>query len=178
MKFSIIGKNIAVTDALNDAVVKKLGKLGRYFNTDVEAQVTLSVQKNRHIIEVTIPFNGVILRGEESTEDMYMSIDRVLDKLEKQILKYRTRLERRQKESSLKSIDVSGKEEEGVADDYSPEIVRTKRFAIKPMPVDEAVMQMDLLGHSFFVFLNSETEEVNVVYKRKDGRYGLIEPEF
>lgn len=178
MKITVTGKNIVVTDALNDSVVKKLSKLDRYFNPDVEAQVTLSVQKNHHIIEVTIPFNGVILRGEESTEDMYMSIDKVLDKLEKQILKYKTRLERRQKGNPLKSMDIIGKEIEEDTDEVNPEIVRTKRFAIKPMPVDEAVMQMDLLGHSFFVFLNSETEEVNVVYKRKDGRYGLIEPEF
>lgn len=178
MKITVIGKNIEVTDALRDTAVKKIGKLDKYFNPDVEAQVTLSVQKGRHIIEVTIPFNGIILRGEESTEDMYMSIDRVLDKLEKQINKHRTRLERKLKENSFKGMDVPPREAEDDEGEYNPTIVRTKRFAIKPMPVDEAVLQMDLLGHSFFVFLNAETEEVNVVYKRKDGRYGLIEPEF
>lgn len=178
MKITVSGKNIEVTDALRDTVVKKISKLDKYFNPDVEAQVTLSVQKGRHIIEVTIPFDGVILRGEESTEDMYMSIDKVLDKLEKQIAKHKTRLERKLKANSLKGLDVHPTEGEDNEETYNPTIVRTKKFAIKPMPVDEAVLQMDLLGHSFFVFLNAETEEVNVVYKRKDGRYGLIEPEF
>lgn len=178
MKITVIGKNIEVTDALRNTAVKKIGKLDKYFNPDVEAQVTLSVQKGRHIVEVTIPFDGVILRGEESTEDMYMSIDKVLDKLEKQINKHRTRLERRLKANSLKDFDISPKAGEDDEEQYNPTIVRTKKFAIKPMPVDEAVLQMDLLGHSFFVFLNAETDEVNVVYKRKDGRYGLIEPEF
>lgn len=177
MKITVTGKNIAVTDALKDTVIKKVSKLDKYFNPDVEAQATLSVQKNHHIIEVTIPFDGVILRAEESTDDMYTSIDNVIDKLDKQILKHKTRLERKLKGNSLKSIVTKPGDVEN-DDDYNPQIVRTKRFAIKPMPVDEAVLQMDLLGHSFFVFLNAETEEVNVVYKRKDGRYGLIEPEF
>lgn len=177
MKITVTGKNIDVTDSLRDTVIRKISKLDKYFNPDVEAQVTLSVQKNHHIIEVTIPFNGIILRGEESTGDMYTSIDNVLDKLEKQIMKHRTRLERKLKENSLKMFD----KQPGEADDeeeYNPSIVRTKKFAMKPMPVDEAVLQMDLLGHNFYVFQNAETEEVNVVYKRKDGRYGLIEPEF
>jgi putative sigma-54 modulation protein len=177
MKITVSGKNIDVTDALRDTVIKKISKLEKYFNPDVETQVTLSVQKSHHIIEVTIPFGGVILRGEESTDDMYASIDNVLDKLERQIRKHKTRLERRMRENSLRpqGEPVTAGDEE---DEYLPLIVRTKKFAIKPMPVDEAVLQMDLLGHSFFVFQNAETEEVNVVYKRKDGRYGLIEPEF
>lgn len=178
MKITVSGKNIEVTDALRDTVIKKISKLDKYFNPDVEAKVTLSVQKDRHIIEVTIPFDGVILRGEVATEDMYMSIDMVLDKLEKQIAKHKTKLERKLKANSLKGLDVHLKGGEDDEEPYDPTIVRTKRFAIKPMPVDEAVLQMDLLGHSFFVFLNAETDEVNVVYKRKDGRYGLIEPEF
>lgn len=178
MKITVTGKNIVVTDALRDTAIRKIGKLDKYFNPEVEAQVTLSVQKNHHIIEVTIPFDSVILRGEESTDDMYSSIDRVLDKLERQIRKHKTRFERKLRENSLKFADVSPVENDNEDEQYNPSIVRTKRFAIKPMPVDEAVLQMDLLGHSFFVFLNGETEEVNVVYKRKDGRYGLIEPEF
>lgn len=177
MKITVTGKNIEVTDALRDTVIRKISKLDKYFNPDVETQVTLSVQKNHHIIEVTIPFDGVILRGEESTDDMYASIDKVLDKLERQILKHKTRLERKLRENSLKGVDVKPGEAED-EEEYEPLVVRTKKFAIKPMPVDEAILQMDLLGHSFFVFLNADTEEVNVVYKRKDGRYGLIEPEF
>jgi putative sigma-54 modulation protein len=178
MKITVTGKNIDVTDVLRDNAMKKISKLDKYFNPEVEAQVTLSVQKNHHIIEVTIPFDGVILRGEESTEDMYASIDNVLDKLERQIRKHKTRLERKLRENSLKQFDNMPQEPEDREEAYNPLIVRTKKFAIKPMPVDEAVLQMDLLGHSFYVFLNAETEEVNVVYKRKDGRYGLIEPEF
>jgi len=178
MKITVSGKNIDVTDALRDSVIRKISKLDKYFNPEVEAQVTLSVQRNRHIIEVTIPFDGVILRGEESTDDMYASIDMVLDKLEKQIIKHKTRLERKLRVNSFKVADTSPREIEDEDELYNPLIVRTKKFAIKPMPVDEAVLQMDLLGHNFFVFLNAETEEVNVVYKRKDGRYGLIESEF
>jgi len=178
MKITVSGKNIDVTDALRDTVIKKISKLDKYFNPEVEAQVTLSVQKNNHIIEVTIPFNGVILRGEEATEDMYTSIDKVLDKLEKQIAKHKTRIERKLRESSLRAVDSPIHEPDDEGEEYDKLIVRTKRFAMKPMPVDEAVLQMDLLGHSFFVFQNAETDEVNVVYKRKDGKYGLIEPEF
>lgn len=176
MKITVTGKNIEITDALKDTVNRKISKLEKYFNPDVEAQATLSVQKSRHIIEVTIPFDGVILRGEESTDDMYASIDKVLDKLEKQILKHKTRLGRRLRVNSLKTLDVKpGDMDE---EEYNPMVVKTKKFAIKPMPVEEAILQMDLLGHSFFVFLNADTEEVNVLYKRKDGKYGLIEPEF
>lgn len=177
MKITVSGKNINITDALRDTVIRKISKLDKYFNPEVEVQATLSVQKNRHIIEVTIPFDGVILRGEESTDDMYTSIDKVQDKLERQISKHKTRLERKLKGNSLKILDNVLPYTEEDDEQYNPTVVRTKRFAIKPMPVDEAILQMDLLGHSFFVFLNAETEEVNVVYKRKDGRYGLIEPE-
>jgi putative sigma-54 modulation protein len=114
------------------------------------------------------------LRGEESTTDMYSSIDNVVDKLEKQIMKHRTRLERRTHEGSLRLMNVPSE----VVEEDEPQVVRTKRFAVKPMDADEAVLQMDLLGHDFFVFRNADSNEVNVVYKRKDGNYGLIEPEF
>lgn len=174
MKFMITGKNIALTDALKSTVEKKLGKLEKYFNPEVEVHATLSVQKNRQIIEVTIPFNGILLRGEESTTDMYTSIDNVVDKLEKQILKHKTKLERRTHDGSLRLMEIPNE----AFDEEEPQIVKTKRFAVKPMDVDEAVLQMDLLGHDFFVFRNTDSNEVNVVYKRKDGNYGLIEPEF
>jgi putative sigma-54 modulation protein len=155
MKITVTGKNIDVTDALRDNTLKKISKLDKYFNPEVEAQVTLSVQKSHHIIEVTIPFDGVILRGEESTEDMYSSIDKVLDKLERQIRKHKTRLERKLRENSLKQFDNMPFDSDDKEEVYNPLIVRTKKFAIKPMPVDEAVLQMDLLGHSFYVFLIS-----------------------
>lgn len=173
MKFTITGKNIVLTEALKDTVERKLGKLGKYFDPDVEAHVTLSVQKTNQRIEVTIPFNGVILRGEEATEDMYTSIDNVVEKIERQIIKHKTRLERKIHEGTLRFADIPSD-----FDEDEPKIVKTKKFAIKPMNVEEAVMQMDLIGHNFYVFMNADTEEVNVVYKRKDGNYGLIEPEF
>jgi putative sigma-54 modulation protein len=176
MRITISGKNIIVTDALKDRVTKKLSKFERFFGSNTEVHATLSVEKDRHIFEVTIPFNGMLLRGEEATDDMYMSIDNVIEKLERQVRKQKTKLERKMKDYNLKFdifFENAPQEEENEV-----QIVRTKRFAIKPMPAEEAVMQMELLGHSFFVFSNSDTEEVNVVYKRKDGNYGLIEPEF
>lgn len=177
MKIKVSGKNIEVTEALREAVNKKLSKLDRYFNPDVELHATLSVQKNRKIFEVTIPFNGVFLRSEEANDDMYASIDLVADKLERQIRKQKTRLERRNYTGSLRYQAIPT---DDVIVDPSEEqrIVKTKKFAIKPMSPEEAVLQMELVGHSFFVFLSADSEEVNVVYKRKNGNYGLIEPEF
>ncbi|MGE5628713.1 MAG: ribosome hibernation-promoting factor, HPF/YfiA family [Solirubrobacterales bacterium] len=181
MKITVSGKNMEITPALRGAVEKKLSKLERFFNPNVEAHVTFSVEKNKslqkskQVIEVTIPFNGVILRGEEATEDMYASIDLVVDKLESQIRKQKTKLERKTHGDSLRYQYIPDVEEDTKNE---LQIVRTKRFAIKPMSSEEAVLQMELLGHSFFVFKDSDSEEVNVVYKRKDGNYGLIEPEF
>jgi putative sigma-54 modulation protein len=177
MRITVRGKNIEVTDALRDYVAKRLSKLEKYIEFD-EVQVTLLVERGNHVVEATIPINGMILRGEEETGDMYSSIDLVVDKLEKQLEKYKTkllsrRLKNQQNVVKELPIDLVGRPQEE-EDDFR--IVRTKRFAIKPMPVDEAVMQMNLLGHSFFVFTNAETEDVNVVYRRKDGDYGLIEP--
>lgn len=181
MRITVSAKNMEITDALRSTVEKKLSKLERYFNPNVEAQVTFSVEKNKSVqktkgvIEVTIPFNGVILRGEEANEDMYTSIDLVVDKLERQIRKQKTRLERRNHGDSLRFQYIPDIEEDSKNE---MKIVRTKRFAVKPMSSEEAVLQMELLAHSFFVFRDADSEEVNVVYKRKDGNYGLIEPEF
>jgi putative sigma-54 modulation protein len=177
LRFDIRGKNIEVTEALKDYVEKRLSKLERFIEDVRVAQVTLSVEGESHKVEVTIPHNGIILRGEEETEDMYSSIDLVVDKLEKQIDKYKTKLYRRYRgigfrKSLVRELETSGEAVEQF------KIVRTKKFALKPMDVEEAVMQMNLLGHSFFVFFNSGTEEVNVVYRRHDGNFGLIEPRF
>ncbi|MFD3158233.1 ribosome hibernation-promoting factor, HPF/YfiA family [Haloimpatiens sp. FM7330] len=171
------GKNIEVTNALKNMVEKKLSRLDRYFEPSVQAQVTFSVQKNNQIIEITIPFNGVILRGEESHQDMYAAIDLVLDKLERQIRKQKTKLARRIHEGSVRFSSIPDYEPRD-DEEKEPKIVKTKKFAIKPMSVEEAVLQMELLGHNFFVYKDAENLEVNVVYKRKDGNYGLIEPEF
>lgn len=175
MRFNIVGRNIDVTPGLRAAIEEKIGKLNRYFTPDTEVNVTLSVQKDKQIIEVTIPVKGNIIRAEQSSSDMYVSIDLVEEIIERQMRKYKNKLiDRKQSAQSFSELFIN---EEYEADD-SIEIVKTKKFAIKPMDPEEACVQMELLGHSFFVFLNAETEEVNVVYKRKNSTYGLIEPEF
>lgn len=176
MKFIVSGKNIEVTEALRDRAVKKLAKLEKFFHPDTEVHVTMSVQKNRQILEITIPFNGIVIRAEEANEDMYESIDKAVDVVERQIRKYRTRLEKKLHEAAFRTDGPEIRDE--VEEDTNFTIVRSKRFAIKPMDVEEAILQMNLLGHSFYVFSNADTKEVNVVYQRKDGNYGLIEPEF
>jgi len=175
MRIIVSGKNIEITNALRDYATKRISKVSKYFENDIEAQVTMSVEKDRHIVEVTIPINGIILRGEEETGDMYSSIDMVVEKLEKQIHKYKTRINRKLRRTALANAEM---EFASKNDDEEPKVVKTKRFAMKPMAVEEAILQMNLLGHDFFVFSNAETEEVNVVYKRRNGNYGLIEPEF
>ncbi len=179
MRIMVRGKNIEVTDALRDYVTKRLSKLEKFFELD-DAQVTLFVERENHVVEVTIPINGMILRGEEETGDMYSSIDLVVDKLEKQLEKYKTKLlDRRPKNQPVPGKALPAELTSSTAEtEEGPRIVRTKRFTVKPMAVDEAVMQMNLLGHSFFVFTNADTEDVNVVYRRKDGNYGLIDPYF
>ncbi|KYH31444.1 ribosome hibernation-promoting factor, HPF/YfiA family [Neomoorella mulderi] len=174
MEIIIRGKNLPVTDALKQYIEKRLSKIERYLEGVDEVQVNLSVNRDSHIVEVTIPLNGYLLRGEEATGDMYGSVDLVVEKLEKQIEKYKTKLARKLKNGTLKEL-VAGNLEE---DTPEPKLIRTKRFPIKPMPVEEAILQMNLLGHNFFVFSNAETEEVNVLYRRRDGNYGLIEPEY
>ena len=182
MEITIKGKNIEVTKALRDYAEKKVSKIQRFFEGDmIDAQVTMGIEKGLHIVEVTMQINGLLLRGEEKTGDMYASVDGAVDKIERQIRKYKTRINRRLRQIGTHLVEAAftpdGPEVAEEAEDEA-RIVRTKRFAIKPMSVQEAVMQMELLGHDFYVFSNAETEEVNVVYRRKDGNYGLIEPEF
>ena len=184
MKFIISGKNIEVTPGLKSTVEQKLGKLERYFTPETEIIVTLSVEKDRQKIEVTIPVKGNIIRSEQTSSDMYVSIDLVEEVIERQLRKYKNKLvARSQGHPTASSSGSNFKQEFFEEDDTSVEdneirIVRTKRFGIKPMFPEDACIQMELLGHSFFVFSNAETDEVNVVYKRKDGSFGLIEPEF
>ncbi|NLX62343.1 MAG: ribosome-associated translation inhibitor RaiA [Tissierellia bacterium] len=176
MKLNFTGKNMEVTEALKEVTSKKLRKLDKYFNKDVEGNVVYSVERNWKILEITIDLPGTILRVEEASDDMYAAIDKAVDVLERQIRKYKTRLQRRQQAGeTIRFENVMPLEED---EREKPRIVRTKRFAMKPMSAEEAVLQMELLGHNFFVFRNADSEEVSVVYKRKDGNYGLIEPEF
>jgi putative sigma-54 modulation protein len=176
MRIRTIGKNIEVTDALKSSVEKKLSKLEKYFGESVNATATLSVQRNLQKIEVLIPFNNVMLRAEEKNDDMYSAIDLVIDKLEGQIRKQKTKLQKRNYEGSLRFQNILSYDED--LSNGEPEIVKTKKFAIKPMSDEEAVLQMELLGHDFYVYKSSNTNQVNVLYKRKDGNYGLIEQEF
>lgn len=174
MKFIISGKNIDVTPRLKDQVISKLGKLERYFTPDTEIIVTLSVEKDRQKIEVTIPVKGNIIRSEQVSSDMYVSIDLVEEIIERQLKKYKNKIvDKKQAASSFSDMYV----ENDYMEDEEIQIVRTKKFDIKPMYPEDACIQMELLGHDFFVFCNAETDQVNVVYKRKGNTYGLIEPE-
>ena len=175
MKFIISGKNITVSEGLRTAVEDKLGKLERYFTTDTEDVVTLSVEKERQKIEVTIPVKGNIIRSEQVSNDMYVSIDLVEEVIERQLRKYKNKIvDRKQAPGNFQQEYL----EKDYEEDEEVKIIRTKKFDIKPMYPEDACVQMELLGHNFFVFVNAETDQVNVVYKRKGNTYGLIEPEF
>lgn len=174
MNFIISGKNIDVTDGLKSAVQDKLGKLERYFTPGTEIIVTLSVEKERQKIEVTIPVKGSIIRSEQVSNDMYVSIDLVEEVIERQLRRYKNKLVDKQQEggSFQKAFIEDEYEEEEV------KILRTKKYDVKPMYPEDACVQMELLGHNFFVFVNAETDQVNVVYKRKGNTYGIMEPEY
>ena len=175
MKLQITGRNIELTEGLKAAVEDRLSRLDKYFKEDTPARVTMSVEKERQKIEVTIPVHGTIIRSEQSSNDMYVSIDLVEEVIERQLRRYKEKL-------IAKHQSGASFRKEFMEDDTEPmdemRIVRTKHFEVKPMYPEDACVQMELLGHSFFVFRNAETEEINVVYKRKGNTYGLIEPEY
>ena len=174
MRFTISGKNIDVTEGLKAAVTDKLGKLEKYFTPDTEIIVSLSVEKERQKIEVTIPVKGNMIRSEQVSNDMYVSIDLVEEVIERQLKKYKKKLI--DKKQSAVSFNKEFIEKDYDTDDHI-EIIRRKSFGMKPMYPEDACVQMELLGHNFFVFRNAESDEVCVVYKRKGNTYGLIEPE-
>lgn len=175
MKYIISGRGTNVTDGLRSAVEEKLGKLEHYFTPDTEVHVTLKVEKDRQKVEVTVPVRGHIIRAEQVSDDMYVSIDLIEDIIERQLRKYKTKIvDSKQSAGNFTSAFM----QEDEYDDEDVKVIRTKRFAVQPMDPEEACVQMELLNHSFYVFRNAETDEVNVVYKRKGGDYGLIEPEF
>ena len=175
MRYIIKGRNVEVTEGLNSAVTDKIGKLEKYFSEETEAYVTLSVEKERHKVEVTIPMKGNTLRAEETNSDMYVSIDLVQETLERQLKKYKNKIVDRKHSSEVFAPEFIEKDYD---EDDSIKIEKSKRIAVKPMDPEEACLQMELLGHSFYVFRNSETDEINVVYKRKGNTYGIIEPEY
>lgn len=182
MKYNVRGENIEVTPALREYVEKKLSKLNRYFTTTPNANVHVNLKTytdKRAKVEVTIPMPNLVLRAEEVNNDMYAAIDLITDKLERQIRKHKTKINRKLREKgSINDLFVNGTTETkapAVEEDNELEVVRQKSFTLKPMDSEEAILQMNLLGHSFYVFTNAETNRTSVVYKRKDGRYGLIE---
>ncbi len=177
MRITITGRNIELTDGLKSAVEEKLSKLEKYFHEDQTANVTLSVEKDRQKIEVTIPVKGQIIRSEQVSNDMYVSIDLVEEVIERQLKKYRHKIISKHQEAGkiFKEEFIEGSVED---DEDEIRIIRSKRFGVKPMYPEDACVQMELLGHDFFVFRNAQTDEVNVVYKRRGNTYGLIEPEF
>ena len=175
MKFVIVGKNIEVTPGLRSAVEDKIGKLEKYFSPEAEAHVTLSVEKDRQKIEVTIPVKGSIIRSEQVSNDMYVSIDLVEEIIERQLKRYKNKLVDQKQSVGFFKQEFIDKE---YMDEEEIKIIRSKKFDIKPMYPEDACIQMELLGHNFFVFCNAETDQINVVYKRKGNTYGLIEPEY
>ena len=177
LQFNIRGENVDLTDAIRDYVIKRISKLEKYFEDNVEAtaHVNLKVYTDKtYKVEVTIPLPYLTLRAEETSNDMYASIDLVTDKLERQIRKYKTKVNRKAREKGFKGLEFVNSQDDELATDQL-KIVRTKQISLKPMDSEEAVLQMDMLGHDFFVFEDSETNGTSIVYRRKDGRYGLIE---
>ncbi len=175
MKFVISGKNLEVSEGLRTAVEEKLGKLGRYFTADTKCVVRLSVEKERQKVEVTIPVKGNIIRSEQVSNDMYVSIDLVEEVIERQLKKYKKKIiDKHQNSDNFQKAFIE-KDYDSFEDDLP--IIRTKKFEIKPMYPEDACVQMELLGHAFYVFVNAETDQTSVVYRRKDGTYGMIEPD-
>ena len=178
MQLLITGKNVEVTDWLRAYIEKKIGKLDRYLPTIIEARVELLVQetksaKDRQRVQVTIRDNGTLLRAEEKSADMFASIDAVLDKMYRQIARYKERRQDRRAAGEVPPVEVSAAEDET----RLPEIVRVKRFRVTPMSPEDAVEQMELLGHDFYVFQNRAIDRLSVLYRRRDGNYGVLEPE-
>ncbi|MCT4585601.1 MAG: ribosome-associated translation inhibitor RaiA [Peptostreptococcaceae bacterium] len=173
MKMIISGKNIKVTDGLRASVEEKLSRLEKFFIKETEFKIVLSTEKNLQRIEVSIPISGGLIRAEDSEEDLYNAIDKVVEKLSKQLRKHKTKLKRKGN-STIRFENITSFEDE--SDELKDRIVRRKTFGFKPMSEEEAILQMELLGHDFFVFINSVSEETNVLYKRHDGNYGILEP--
>lgn len=179
MKTTITAKNMVVTPGITQRIMKKTQKMERYLKPDTEMFVRMRREKNnRRVVEITVPFEGVILRAEAVSDDnLFMSIDQALEKLERQIHRHRTKLEKRLREGAFQEVEPEFIEEAEAEPAQEREVVRHKHFPVRPMSVEDAVLQMELLGHSFFVFVNIDTERTNVLYLRKDGNLGLLEPE-
>ena len=175
MSVNVKGRNIDVTPALREYVEKKITKVTRQFKTVGDISAVLKVEKGNHIVEITVPASGILLRAQETTKDMYSSIDLVVEKIERQIHKYKTRLMKRKYSNFADPAPVAPVA--GEADDGEFQIIKNKHFTMHPMTPEEAILQMNLLNHDFFVFFDPDLGSTNVVYRRKDGKYGLLSPE-
>ena len=175
MKFNIRGDKLKVTSAINDYVESKIGKLDKYFkDEEIEANIVVKVRGNRQIIEVTVITDNFILRSEEEHDDLYAAIDLVIDKLERQLRKNKTKLKKQSVNNKYKEFNFEY-ELDAEEEEEDNKIVKRKTIDTKPMDEEEAILEMELLGHSFFVYKDMDTNSVNVIYKRKDGNYGIIE---
>lgn len=176
MKFNIIGRKYDLTDKIKDYVEKKLSKLDKFFKDESEARVVIGTIKDNDYIEASIYAGGMIYRAEASDKEILAAIDKIVDVIERQIRKNKTRLEKKiKREAIADNLLINGSAYTDGEETKEFEVVKTKRFVVKPMSAEEAVLQMNLLGHSFFVFKNMDTNEMNVVYRRKDGKYAIIE---
>ena len=175
MSVNVKGRNIEVTPALREYVEKKVAKVTKQFKAVGDISAVLKVEKGNHIVEITVPASGILLRAQETTKDMYSSIDLVVEKIERQIHKYKTRLMKRKYANFADPTPVTSAE--GVAEDGEFQIIKNKHFTMHPMTPEEAILQMNLLNHDFFVFFDPDLGSTNVVYRRKDGKYGLLSPE-
>ena len=173
MKVIITGKNFSASDHLKEVIENKFEKLGKYFSNDIVVNVMLSTEKGRQKIEATINAKGTIFRAEDTTTDLYAGVDKVVDKLSSQMSRFKTKLQRKHKDHKEFLFEELPDAQEQAPDEHR--VVRRKKFDLIPMALDEAIMQMELLQHSFYVFFNMETAAVNIVYKRKDDDYGLLE---
>ena len=178
MTVETIGRKVNLKDSFKEKAERKLGKFARFFSDDATAHVTVTVEKKRQTVEVTVKDSGLIYRAEAVAEDMADALDRVCDLLIRQIHKNKTKLERRLRSGAFMSLaEESAEKTKDVVDEAEYKIIRSKRFHLRPIPVDEAILQMNMLGHQFYMFQNAETGNINVVYIRQNGDYGLIEPE-
>ena len=179
MNYIISGKNINITEGLKSAIYDRFHKIEKYFSDDTDITITLSVEKDRQTVEATIPVRGTVIRSEQTSTDMYVSIDLAVEVIERQLKKYRSKLiKRKQSIPSFSTNFIEAADTAAGSDESEIRIVKEKKIAIKPMTPEDACLEMELLGHSFYVFTNAETNDTNVVYKRKGNTYGLIEPEY
>lgn len=179
MQITVTGRHFEITDPLKQHIETKLNKLDRYLDGLIDAHVVLSVEKHRHIAEINLQANGNLLRGVEEKHDMYLAVDTVIDKIERQVKRQKDKEADRKGRFAIKSTDMVPTQPIDTEEFKTPpKVIRTQRMAIKPMSIDEAAMQLGLTKEDFLAFLNSETDQMNVMYKRRDGNYGLIEPEF